>query len=197
MSADPCEAAYAEILQLFFGSLGEMQRSLTILCESNQKSTPPTGTDTVTQTVLMLLSSPLHIQLTVVGWQPLKGRDLTFPYALMSLEQRQGLRRLVDEGGDRWSVYEHAMMFRRGASPMLLKSLDVLEALCSLVLSSATAYPDKRLRVAICNILLQRVQANIPIERNVQAALNAKLFPPLPSGANVPGTPRAAESGAQ
>ena len=192
MSAPPdaCELTYAEILQLFFGDMEAMQRSLTILCESNQKSTPPTGSDTVTQTVLMLLSSPLHVQLTVVGWQPLKGRDLTFPYALMSLEQRQALRRLVDEGGDKWSVYEHAMMFRRGAPPMLLKSIDVLEALCSLVLSSAAAYPDKRLRVAICNILLQRVQASIPIERSVQAALNARLFPPAsPTASNTGGPP--------
>jgi hypothetical protein len=44
-----------------------------------------------------------------------------------------------------------------------------------------------RMRVAICNILLQRVQASVPIERSVQTALNAKLFS---TGANPPGTPR-------
>jgi hypothetical protein len=54
----------------------------------------------------------------------------------------------------------------------------VLEALCASVLAS-TAYPDKRLRVAICNILLQRVQASIPIERGVQTVLNQRLFPPV------------------
>jgi hypothetical protein len=41
------------------------------------------------------------------------------------------------------------------------------------------------MRVAICNILLQRVQASVPIERSVQTALNAKLFATGP-----PGTPR-------
>ena len=67
-----------------------------------------------------------------------------------------------------------------------LKALDVLEALCTSVLTS-TAYADKRLRVAVCNILLQRVQASIPIDRSVQAALNAKLFP---TSASTPATPR-------
>ena len=63
----------------------------------------------------------------------------------------------------------------------LLKPLDVLSALCSLVLSS-NAYPDKRLRVAICNILLQRVQARVTLDKHTQAALNQRLFPITPQG---------------
>ena len=180
--------AHARVVLLFFGSLDAMQRSLAVLCESNHKQA---GTDTVTQTVLMLLSSPVHVQLTAVGWQPLKGRELTYPYTQMTVDQRQALKALVDEGGERWHVYEHAMMYRRTGPPVHLKPLDVLGALCSTALASK-AYPDKRLRVAVCNILLQRVQASIPIERGVQAALNARLFPPAPSEcASVPGTPRA------
>jgi len=159
---------------LFFGDLPAMQRTLAVLCESNHKQP---ATDTVTQTVLMLLSSTVHVQLTAVGWQPLKGRELTYPYTQMTQEQRQALKTLLDEGGESWHVYEHALMYRgRNPPPAQLKTLDVLEALCSSVLSSA-AYPDKRARVAICNILLQRVQSNVPIDRGVQATLNAKLFP--------------------
>ncbi len=178
-SAD--DSKHTQVISLFFEGLANMQRTLAVLCESNHKQP---GTDTVTQTVLMLLTSPVHLQLTAVGWQPLKGRDLTFPYAQMTLEQRQALKDLVDEG-ERWHVYEHALMHRRSAPTVQLKPLDVLEALCASVLTSA-AYTDKRLRVAVCNILLQRVQASIPIERSVQAALNAKLFP---ASANPPGTP--------
>jgi hypothetical protein len=179
------------ITPLFFGDLASMQRTLAVLCESNH-SNKQSSSDTVTQTVLMLLSSPVHVQLTAVGWQPLKGRELTYPYTQMTLEQRQAFKTLVDEGGESWHVYEHALMYRGKNSPPLvhLKTLDVLEALCSSVLASA-AYPDKRVRVAICNILLQRVQANIPIERGVQATLNAKLFPvsSATKGSSVPGTP--------
>ena len=176
------DVRHARVVALFFEGLATMQRTLAVLCESNQRQP---GADTVTQTILMLLSSPVHVQLTAVGWQPLKGRDLTYPYSQMTLEQRQGLKELVDDD-DRWQAYEHALVFRRRAPAVHLKPLEVLEALCTSVLSSS-AYQDKRMRVAICNILLQRVQASIPIERGVQAALNAKLFPP---GANTPGTPR-------
>jgi hypothetical protein len=181
-ASTPSDEVFARTVALFFGDPASMQRTLAVLCESNQKQP---ATDSVTQTVLLLLSSPVHVQLTAVGWQPLKGRDLTFPYAHMTPDQRQALKALIDEGSERWHVYEHAMMYRRSAPPVHLKPLDVLEGLCGSVLSSA-AYPDKRLRVAICNILLQRVQASIPIERSVQAALNARLFPPR---ASRPGTP--------
>lgn len=176
---------YTRVVSLFFGCASSMQRTLAVLCESNQKVP---GADTVTQTILQLLSSPVHVQLTAVGWQPLKGRELTFPYTHMSPEQRQAVKTLVDEGPERWHVYEHAMVYRRSSPLVHLKPLDVLEGLCCSVLDSA-AYPDKRLRVAICNILLQRVQASIPIDRSVQAALNARLFPPR---ASRPGTPREA-----
>jgi hypothetical protein len=76
-------------------------------------------------------------------------------------------------------VYEHALMQReRGEA---LRPLDVLEALCATVLASA-AYPDRRLRVAICNILLQRVQARVTLDKHTQASLNERLFPITPQG---------------
>ena len=176
---------HARIVTLFFGDTDTMQRTLAVLCDSNYKQ----QADTVTQTVLLLLGSPVHVQLTAVGWQPLKGRELTFPYMQMTLDQRMALKTLLDEGAGMWHVYERAMMYRRTGPPVHLKPLPVLEALCTSVMAS-TAYSDKRVRVAICNILLQRVQASIPIERSVQAALNARLFPP-PATASIAGGPPA------
>jgi hypothetical protein len=162
-------------MKLFFGSTEVLQRTLSVLCESNHKQ----QSDTVTQTVLMLLSSPLHVQLTAIGWQPLKGRDLTFPYTHMTLDQRQSFKDLLEEGAEHWNVYEYAILYRHNAPFAPLKPLEVLEALCTAVLASS-AYADKRLRVAICNILLQRVQASIPIERSVQTTLNQRLFAASP-----------------
>jgi hypothetical protein len=171
------EAGLARVATLFFGDVAALQRTLAVLCEGQQKQQ---AADAVTQTVLMLLNSPVHVQLTAVGWQPLKGRELTFPYLEMTLEQRAAFRALLDEGSVSWHVYEHAMMYRKGAPPAQLKPLAVLEALCTSVLASE-AYPDRRQRVALCNILLQRVQASVTIERGVQAALNARLFPSAPA----------------
>ena len=162
----------ANIIHLFFGDVEAMRRTLTVLCDSNHKQQG----DIVTQTVLTLLSAPLHIQLTATGLQPIKGKDLTFPYMKMTIEQRQAIKELIDKRPERWQTYEHAMIFKQPPVPPL-KQLLVLEALCNSVLTSS-AYQDKRLRMAICNILLQRVQASMPIERSVQSALNARLFPP-------------------
>jgi hypothetical protein len=174
------------VVDAFFGSSSRMQASLAVLCDSihcdktkKAKGGPSGSTDPVTQTVLMLLSAPMHVQLTVVGWQPLKGLDLTFPFHLMTPDQKQAIKNLVEGEPLLWSIYEHAMSYRRHSQSPLptLSPLDVLGALCSSILES-TAYKDKRLRVAVCNILLQRVQASIPIDKQTQAALNARLFPP-------------------
>ena len=161
----------ADVVRLFFGDSEAMRRTLIVLCDSNHKQQG----DIVTQTVLMLLGSPLHIQLTATGLQPIKGKDLTFPYMKMTVEQRQAIKALIDNEPEKWQAYEHALIYRHAPLPPL-RQLLVLETLCNCVLSSG-AYPDRRLRLAICNILLQRVQANVPIERSVQSELNARLFP--------------------
>ncbi len=178
----PVEPVMAELVRVFFGEFTTMQRSISILCESNTKQ----HTDTVTSTVLAMLTTHLQIYLTAVGWQPFKSKDLTYPYAQMTSEQKAVFRAALtgseapggEGGGRRWGVFEHAMAFRRPLSspPIQLRPLDVLSALCGSVLNSHV-YHDKRLRVAVCNILLQRVQASIPLDKHTQAALNERLFP--------------------
>jgi hypothetical protein len=54
-------------------------------------------------------------------------------------------------------------------------TLGVLEALCSRILSSRV-HADSRVRVGVCNIILQRVQSVVPISRNIQQQLNQALF---------------------
>ena len=38
-------------------------------------------------------------------------------------------------------------------------------------------YNDPKARVAVCNIILQRVQASAPLSAALQADLNRRLFP--------------------
>jgi hypothetical protein len=89
----------------------------------------------------------------------------------MTARQRQSLLGLL-QGEHTLHAYEHALVVRRSAAPVRLETLDVLEALCATVLASP-AYPDRRLRVALCNILLQRVQAmaaayQIPVDKFIK-----------------------------
>ena len=165
----------ARVMQAFFEPMHRMQDTISVLCEGYTTPHP----DPVSQTVLIMITMPLHVQLTAVGWQPFKGKELTYPYQRMSLEQKDALKALLtgEEQEQQWGVYEHAITYKRRGSPSCLKVLDVLEALCSTILKSV-AYPDRRMRVAVCNILLQRVQANVQVDKPTLQILNAKLFPP-------------------
>lgn len=176
MTAEPASDVWDEVRKAFFEPMSNMQTTLAVLCDCQTQ--PPTPcADTVTQTLLTMLSCPLHIQLTAAGWQPFKGKELTFPYQRMSIEQRAVLKKeLQQDDSKRWSAYEHALMLRQPKPGPTLKPIDVLEALCAMILHS-TAYTDRRLRVAICNILLQRVQASMPIDKITVRALNGRLFP--------------------
>ena len=169
-------AGWHSVVHAFFREQTDMQRAITVFCGT----VPKQSTDIITPTVLMMLNSTLQMQLTAVGWQPFRSRDLTYPYHAMTQAQRAAiLGLLVPEHEDKWAVFDHAMVYRRarGVQVIQLKPIDVLGALCSLVLASDT-YPDKRLRLAVCNILLQRVQASIVLDKHTQMALNQRLFAP-------------------
>lgn len=57
----------------------------------------------------------------------------------------------------------------------------MLEALCRRLLASR-AHTDPRARLALCNIVLQRVQSSLPLSSAVQARLNQRLFPVAAGG---------------
>jgi len=157
------------VLPVFFD--GEnLPCTLAVLCQQNGE-----GPDPITSALVSALTSPLQIQLTEVGWQPFRGRALTIPYTSMTSQQKGALLDLLDGGQHTWNAYEHALVIRSNGEPVRLSALDVLEALCCSVLSSK-AYPDRRVRVGLCNILLQRIQASVPIDKGTQAALNERLF---------------------
>jgi hypothetical protein len=176
------------VVHAFFHTQHDMQRAISIFCGAVQQQ----SSDIITPTILMMLNTTLQMQLTAVGWQPFRSRDLTYPYHAMNQVQKEAILSLFGaEHEDKWTVFDHAMVYKRGQQPVQLKPLDVLGALCSLVLASDT-YTDKRLRLAVCNILLQRVQASMALDKYTQMALNQRLFPRSsanPSNAASPSCP--------
>lgn len=172
------------VLDAFFRPTRTMQLTLAVLCDCQPQQQGAQargggGWDPVPATVLTMISCPVHIQLTAIGWQPFKGKDLTFPYQRMTVAQRETLKRTLENEKAGWGAYEHALVLRQQPG-VRLQALDVLEALCTTILHS-TVYPDRRLRVAVCNIILQRVQANMPVEKATLRALNERLFPSDPA----------------
>jgi hypothetical protein len=117
--------------------------------------------DPITATAIIFLTSPLQLALTEVGAMLFQGRaSMVYPYALMS----------------EWNIYNEALMFKRSKNeqPRTVKQSSVLIALCSKVLS-AKVKKDRRPRLALCNIILQRVQGYVAIDKQVQKELNEWL----------------------
>ena len=97
----------------------------------------------------------------------------------MDQPQRDFLLELTSQQS-KWSVYESSIVWKRKGARTTLPALDVLVAMCTQILSAEKAYADPKARVAICNIVLQRVQASVPLSPALQAELNARLFQDSP-----------------
>lgn len=158
------------MVQLFCSG-DALKRCLVSFCRDSQSPSDP-----VLHVLLLAMTSHVQIQLTVVGLQLFHGGELTFPYYRMTPEQRAFLLELTLQEF-KWNMHENSMSWKRKGPRITLRSVDVLEAMCAQILSCRKKYPDAKSRVAICNIVLQRVQASTPLSPALQAELNARLFP--------------------
>ena len=132
--------------------------------------------DPITRTVVTFLTCPLQLGLTEVGAMLFQGRStLIYPYTLMNDAQKAFVRQCLDHRAE-WNLYNDCIVFKRhrGAQGKTLGAPAVLVALCSKIFQSP-AHEDPRRRVALCNIILQRVQGYIPIDKPVQRHLNEWL----------------------
>ena len=77
----------------------------------------------------------------------------------------------------KWIIHDNVMLYRRSGRRKELKAVDILESVCNQLLTANKTYPDPRARLALCNIVLQRIQASIPLSQGLQAELNNRLFP--------------------
>jgi len=140
--------------------------------------------DPITGTLVVLLTCPIQLGLTEVGAMLFQGHSsLIYPYSLMCPDQRDFVRRCLDDRQD-WRIYNGAVVFRQPARapPLVLAPSAVLLAFCEKLLNSAQhAGQDRQLglspeqRLAVCNIVLQRVQGYVQIDKPVHRELNEWL----------------------
>jgi hypothetical protein len=168
------DAQELKLVSLFCAG-ASLRACLSAFCRDCQAQDP------ILHVTLTAINSPVQIQLTGVGLQPFQGAEFTLPYHRMSPEQRAFLLELtMDEAA--WSVHETSMVWRRRGARTTLAAVDVLEAVCAQLLAARKTHADPRARVAVCNILLQRAQASVPLSPALQAELNARLFPEREAG---------------
>ncbi len=164
----------AAILDTFL-DVDSLARLLPYFCKIEAESPRHPQYDPITSAVLTFLTAPLQLCLTEVGAAPFLGHTaLVYPYSLMTIRQRAFLRTALDRPAE-WGIVNGAIVFHRSLKePVVLPPRAVLTALCSKVFDSSL-HTNERARVAICNIILQRVQGSLPISRPVQRELNEWL----------------------
>jgi len=157
----------------FFDGEG-MQRFVTYLCNARQ----PGNWDPVTATMLDILTGRLQFCLTGAGLVPFKGKaGVVYPYHMMTQEQKAFLREALGRRGG-YTVCNGSVVFRPcQGDPEKLSPVEALSALCARILASKV-HIEHKVRVGVCNIILQRVQGVVPLSRQVQQSLNKVLFGP-------------------
>lgn len=149
-----------------------LTKILTYLCNTRA----PGAWDPITATVLEMLSSKLQLCLTQTGLIPFRGRaSMVYPYHMMTPEQKDFLRSAL-ERREAYCVCNDALVFyHRQGEREHLETVPVLAAMCRGVLGSRI-HEERRVRVGVCNILLQRVQSSVVISKAAQQELNELLF---------------------
>lgn len=130
--------------------------------------------DPITATTIIFLTCPLQLGLTEVGAMLFQGyANLVFPFNLMSERQKAFLRACLERTAE-WSILNEAVVFKkkRGGPAKCLSPSSVLLCLCHKLLEG---HQRSQQRLAVCNIILQRVQGYVPIDKPVQRQLNEWL----------------------
>ncbi len=166
--------AWEERLEAEFADEEALLHLLPYFCSCEADARRGGKHDPVTSTVISFLTSPLHLALTEVGAMPFYGAStLLYPYNLMTERQRAYVRGCLERRAE-WNIYNDAVVFRRSKSQLTLSPSAVLLALCRKVFESR-AHADPARRTGLCNIILQRVQGYVRIDKGVQRALNEWL----------------------
>jgi hypothetical protein len=158
------------LLHFFQGK--NLQSTIVSLCKNINSGSIHTH-DPISHNISIMLNTPWEIQLVANGLQPFKGKDLLIPYHCMNTEQREFLLHILTMA-DQWNKYEYSLIYKHKKHGKL-DTLDILEALCQLIQNSQK-FPDERSRLAINNIILQRVHSSVPLSGPIQVALNKRLF---------------------
>ena len=171
ISQDSFKPSLGAMASVFFDRVG-LQRLVTFLCNARLPGT----WDPVTSTVLDLLTGKLQFCLTEVGLLPFKGKaGLVYPYHMMTQTQKTFLRECLCHRTLYCVCNDSVVFYSSPGDPERLEAVEVLEAMCSRILASGI-HSEHKVRVGVCNIILQRVQSVVPLSKNVQRQLNVALF---------------------
>ena len=132
--------------------------------------TPRVRMDPVSTATALMISDPVRLVLSETGIALFKNHTrYVFPYRLMSHEQRASIVRCIGYR-DEWSTQHARIVFKNGASHRLPPLLCLQAMHIAVIASKQPAAEEDRL--AIYNLVLQRVQPILSDPAGVHASLN-------------------------
>jgi hypothetical protein len=165
---------WEEQIECHFAEGEALLQLLPYFCKIEADGARGSKCDPITSTIITFLSAPLHLCLTEVGAMLFHGHaTLIYPYNLMSEAQKTFIRDCLEHRQE-WNIYNDTVVFRRSKAPRTLCPSTVLTGLCRKMFDSQT-HADPARRIGLCNIILQRVQGHVRIDKDVQRQLNEWL----------------------
>ena len=140
--------------------------------------------DPITDVVISMLRAPVMCVLSAKGLQPFRGApNIVLPYVNMTAAQRALLVELLtgaEDGSVKCARRNNCVELLFESAPARpLAARDVLLCMCDAVVRSEDS-ADGRRRLAVCNILLQRVRGSVNVAHDVLVFLHTRVRSMLP-----------------
>jgi hypothetical protein len=164
-----------DVYNAFLGSPESVGRMMVYFCNQTHTVTNRGEWDPITHTILEALTSKVQLCFTADGFMPFRGKHkMIYPYSLLTLEQKEALRGALSNRM-RFTVCREAIMIPQKKG-LAIDQFAVLHAICAGIIASKS-HESERVRMGVCNIILQRVQSLVTVPGDVQARLNEALAP--------------------
>jgi hypothetical protein len=136
--------------------------------------------DPITDSVCSMLTAAVNPMFSATALMPFcEKAHIALPYTLMTPAQRTYVYRLLGDARHGLIRRNNCVEVRfdgAGKKPQSLPAFDVLLAMCEMVMqSSGEDAGERRKRLAVANILLQRVRCNVYIAHDVFVKLQARV----------------------
>lgn len=161
-----------KILDAFFDH-ESISHLLPYFCKlQHDRAQPNLKLDVISSTLIIFLTSPLEVTMNALGASFFhEHTTLLYPYHLMSTKQKKTLIELF-ESKHEFNIINNHVVFKKSPTAPVTAPLSVtLHVLCEKIFSSK-AFQEHRIQVALCNIIMQRIQGYVPISASVQKELN-------------------------
>lgn len=127
--------------------------------------------DVISTTLVTFITHPIQLVVHALGISLFQGKSsLIYPYHLMTPEQIALILELCSSRSTYQITFEHIVM-KHSSTPIFAPLNTTLRVLCKLVFDSKT-HTDPKIQLAICNIIIQRIQGYVPISSAIQKDLN-------------------------